>query len=106
MKEDILSLQDLRSDQILAVLDHASSLKNQFKAEGSNLKYLNGKILGMIFQKPSTRTRISFETAMLQLGGHAINLSFSDLQLSRGESVQDTARTISLYVDIYDGKSL
>ena len=100
MKEDILSLQDLRSDQILAVLDHASSLKNQFKAEGSNLKSLNGKILGMIFQKPSTRTRISFETAMLQLGGHAINLSFSDLQLSRGESVQDTARTISLYVDI------
>ena len=111
MKEDILSLQDLRSDQILAVLDHASSLKNQFKAEGSNLKYLNGKILGMIFQKPSTRTRISFETAMLQLGGHAINLSFSDLQLSRGESVQDTARTISLYVDImmarvYDHKDI
>ena len=111
MKEDILSLQDLRSDQILAVLDHASSLKNQFKAEGSNLKYLNGKILGMIFQKPSTRTRISFETAMLQLGGHAINLSFSDLQLSRGESVQDTARTVSLYVDImmarvYDHKDI
>jgi len=111
LKEDILSLQDLRSDQILAVLDHASSLKNQFKAEGSNLKYLNGKILGMIFQKPSTRTRISFETAMLQLGGHAINLSFSDLQLSRGESVQDTARTISLYVDImmarvYDHKDI
>jgi ornithine carbamoyltransferase len=111
LKEDILSLQDLRSDQILAVLDHASSLKNQFKAEGSNLQYLNGKILGMIFQKPSTRTRISFETAMLQLGGHAINLSFSDLQLSRGESVQDTARTISLYVDImmarvYDHKDI
>lgn len=111
MKEDILSLQDLRSDQILAILDHASSLKNQFKAEVSNLKYLNGKILGMIFQKPSTRTRISFETAMLQLGGHAINLSFSDLQLSRGESVQDTARTISLYVDImmarvYDHKDI
>jgi ornithine carbamoyltransferase len=100
LKEDILSLQDLRSDQILALLDHASSLKNQFKAEGFNLKSLNGKILGMIFQKPSTRTRISFETAMLQLGGHAINLSFSDLQLSRGESVQDTAKTVSLYVDI------
>jgi len=101
----------LRSDQILAILDHASSLKNQFKTEGSNLKYLNGKILGMIFQKPSTRTRISFETAMLQLGGHAINLSFSDLQLSRGESVQDTARTISLYVDmlmarVYDHKDI
>ena len=111
MKEDILSLQDLRSDQILAMLDHASSLKNQFKTEGSNLKYLNGKILGMIFQKPSTRTRISFETAMLQLGGHAINLSFNDLQLSRGESIQDTSKTISLYADIlmarvYDHKDI
>jgi len=111
LKGDILSLQDLSPDQILALLDHALSLKNQFKAEGSNFRYLNGKILGMIFQKPSTRTRLSFETAMLQLGGHAINLSFSDLQLSRGESVQDTARTISLYVDIimarvYDHKDI
>ena len=111
MKEDILSLDDLRSDQILAILEHASSLKNQFKTEGSNHNYLNGKILGMIFQKPSTRTRISFETAMLHLGGHAINLSFNDLQLSRGESIQDTSRTISLYVDIlmarvYDHKDI
>lgn len=111
MKEDILSLQDLRSDQILDVLHHASSLKNLFKVEGSSSKCLDGKILGMIFQKPSTRTRISFETAMLQLGGHAINLSFSDLQLSRGESVEDTARTVSLYVDImmarvYDHKDI
>jgi ornithine carbamoyltransferase len=111
LKEDILSLDDLRSDQILAILEHASSLKNQFKTEGSNHNYLNGKILGMIFQKPSTRTRISFETAMLHLGGHAINLSFNDLQLSRGESVQDTARTISLYVDmlmarVYDHKDI
>ena len=111
MKEDILSLDDLRSDQILAILEHASSLKNQFKTEGSNHNYLNGKILGMIFQKPSTRTRISFETAMLHLGGHAINLSFNDLQLSRGESIQDTSKTISLYVDIlmarvYDHKDI
>jgi len=111
LKEDILSLDDLRSDQILAILEHASSLKNQFKTEGSNHNYLNGKILGMLFQKPSTRTRISFETAMLHLGGHAINLSFNDLQLSRGESVQDTARTISLYVDmlmarVYDHKDI
>ena len=111
MKEDILSLDDLRSDQILAILEHASSLKNQFKTEGSNHNYLNGKILGMIFQKPSTRTRISFETAMLHLGGHAINLSFNDLQLSRGESIQDTSKTISLYADIlmarvYDHKDI
>lgn len=111
MKEDILSLDDLKSDQILSILEHASSLKNQFKTEGSNHRYLNGKILGMIFQKPSTRTRISFETAMLHLGGHAINLSFSDLQLSRGETIQDTARTISLYVDllmarVYDHKDI
>jgi ornithine carbamoyltransferase len=111
LKEDILSLQDLRSDQILALLDHALSLKNHLKTEGSNPKCLNGKILGMIFQKPSTRTRISFETAMLQLGGHAINLSFNDLQLSRGESVEDTAKTVSLYVDImmarvYDHKDI
>jgi len=111
LKDDILSLQDLTSDQILAVLDHASSLKNEFKVEGSNPSYLNGKILGMIFQKPSTRTRISFESAMLQLGGHALNLSFNDLQLSRGESIPDTARTVSLYLDIlmarvYDHKDI
>lgn len=75
-------------------------LKNQLKKEGSNSRHLEGKILGMIFQKPSTRTRISFETAMLHLGGNAINLSFNDLQLSRGETIEDTARTISLYVDV------
>lgn len=100
LKKDILNLCDLSSDQILSILDLSIFLKDQFNREGSNSKYLNGKILGMLFQKPSTRTRISFETAILHLGGHPINLSFNDLQLSRGESIEDTAKTLSLYVDI------
>jgi ornithine carbamoyltransferase len=100
LKNDILSLRNLDTKQILNILGLASNLKEQLLSQGANAKYLNGKILGMVFQKPSTRTRISFETAMLQLGGNAINLSFNDLQLSRGESVEDTARTLSLYLDI------
>ncbi|MEZ5370472.1 MAG: ornithine carbamoyltransferase [Candidatus Nitrosocosmicus sp.] len=100
MKNDILSLRNLSAKQILNILDLASNLKEQLLTYGANAKYLEGKILGMVFQKPSTRTRISFETAMLQLGGNAINLSFNDLQLSRGESIEDTARTLSLYLDI------
>ncbi len=99
MKGDLLSLRDLNENELLSLLDLSLFLKNQFKEIGSNSKHLNGKILGMIFQKPSTRTRISFETAMLHLGGHAINLSFNDLQLSRGESIEDTAKTLSLYVN-------
>ncbi|MDQ4073931.1 MAG: ornithine carbamoyltransferase [Thermoproteota archaeon] len=99
MKKDVLSIFDLSSEDILSILDLAIILKSQFKSEGSNPKLLRGHILGMIFQKPSTRTRISFESAMLHLGGHAINLSFNDLQLSRGESIEDTARTFSLYVN-------
>lgn len=95
-----MSLNDLDNKKILNILRLASYLKEQLLTHGANAKYLDGKILGMVFQKPSTRTRISFETAILQLGGQAINLSFNDLQLSRGESVEDTARTLSLYLDI------
>jgi len=97
---DLLSLRDLNENEILSLLDLSIFLKNQFKEIGSNSKYLDGKILGMIFQKPSTRTRVSFETAMIHLGGYAINLSFNDLQLSRGESIEDTAKTFSLYVNV------
>ena len=97
---DLLSLRDLNESEILSLLDLSIFLKNEFKEIGSNSKSLKGKILGMIFQKPSTRTRVSFETAMLHLGGYAINLSFNDLQLSRGESIEDTAKTFSLYVNV------
>ena len=98
MKKNVLSICDLSSKQILDILDLAEILKSQVNIQESK-KQLRGRILGMIFQKPSTRTRISFETAILQLGGNAINLSFNDLQLSRGESMEDTARTLSLYLD-------
>lgn len=100
MKGDLLSLRDLNENEILELLDTSLFLKNQYREIGSNSKHLHGKTLGMIFQKPSTRTRISFETAMLHLGGHAINLSYDDLQLSRGESIEDTAKTLSLYVNV------
>ncbi len=98
MKKNVLSICDLSSKQILDILHLAEILKSQVNIQDSK-KQLRGRILGMIFQKPSTRTRISFETAILQLGGNAINLSFNDLQLSRGESMEDTARTLSLYLD-------
>ena len=99
MNKNVLSICDLSREQIFSVLDVATYLKNPLNAGGSNNSVLKGKILGMIFQKPSTRTRISFETAILHLGGNAINLSFNDLQISRGESMEDTARTLSLYLD-------
>ena len=98
MNKNILSICDLSSEQILSIIDLAVYLKDPLNTINSK-KQLEGKILGMVFQKPSTRTRISFETAILQLGGNAINLSFNDLQLSRGESIEDTARTFSLYLD-------
>jgi ornithine carbamoyltransferase len=99
LKKNVLSICDLSSEQILSIVDLAVYLKNQLNIKDSKTQFLRGKILGMIFQKPSTRTRISFETAMLHLGGNAINLSFNDLHLSRGESIEDTARTLSLYLD-------
>ncbi len=96
-KRDFLTLGDLRADEILLVLDHAGAMKNQ-RATGGRRKTLEGRSVAMIFEKPSTRTRVSFEIAVYELGGHPVVLSGREMQLGRGESVEDTARTLSGYV--------
>jgi len=95
---DFLQISDFSTDEILYMLDVAQELKELHK-QGKSQPYLNGKVLGMIFEKSSTRTRVSFEVGMLQLGGHAIFLSSKDIQLGRGESISDTAKVLSRYVD-------
>ena len=97
--KDLLSLKDLSKEEILSILDLSKDLKKDLK-NGKPSQLLKGITLAMIFQKPSTRTRLSFETGIVQLGGTAIYLSSTDLQLARGESIEDTARTLSLYVDM------
>ena len=94
----LLKLMDLSTEEIIGLLDLADKLKAERKA-GKPQPYLKGKTLGMIFQKSSTRTRVSFEAGMYQLGGYALFLSANDLQIGRGEPVQDTARTLSRYLD-------
>ncbi len=94
----LLKLQDLDQHDILDILNLADQLKYETK-HGIEHPILKGKTLGMIFQKSSTRTRVSFETGMYQLGGQALFLSNRDLQIGRGEPVQDTARVLSRYLD-------
>lgn len=94
--KDLLTLAELAPKEFVGLIDDSIKLKKQFKKSG-NKPVLKNKTLTMIFQKPSTRTRVSFEIGMYQLGGHAINLSPNDMQLSRGESVEDTAKTLSRY---------
>ena len=94
----LLKLMDLSGKEIIELLDLADQLKAENKA-GIPHPHLSGKTLGMIFEKSSTRTRVSFETGMYQLGGHALFLSSRDLQIGRGEPVQDTARVLSRYLD-------
>ena len=94
----LLKLQDLSKTEILELLNLADQLKYEQKS-GVTHHYLKGKTLGMIFQKSSTRTRVSFETGMYQLGGQALFLSNRDLQIGRGEPVEDTARVLSRYLD-------
>ncbi len=94
-----LDLSDFSGQQLHAMLDHAVEMKRALKADEKNPKPLEGKILAMIFDKPSTRTRVSFDVGMRQLGGETIILSSGDTQLGRGETIADTARVLSRYVD-------
>ncbi|MGB4590341.1 MAG: ornithine carbamoyltransferase [Clostridiaceae bacterium] len=94
----LLKLTDLSKEEIYAILDLADQLKYE-KKNGIEHHLLKGKTLGMIFQKSSTRTRVSFEVGMYDLGGSALFLSANDLQMGRGEPIKDTARTLSRYLD-------
>ena len=108
--KDLLTLDELSDGEIKKIIDLAIKLKKNNRRE-KDKPLLKNKTLAMIFEKPSTRTRISFDTGMYQLGGHSIYLASNELQLSRGESLEDTAKTMSRYVDlimarVYDHKTL
>ena len=96
--KDLLSIHNLSTDEVEEILDFAAELKAMQKA-GVEHKLLAGKTLGMIFEKSSTRTRVSFEVGIFQLGGTGLFLSSRDLQLGRGEPIKDTARVLSRYLD-------
>jgi len=92
-------VNDLTAEEIFHLFELARDLKHRYKRGEIQVPVLKGKVLGMLFTKPSTRTRVSFEVAMLQLGGHTINLSGEEMQLSRGETLADTGRTLSRYLN-------
>ncbi|MDH5739738.1 MAG: ornithine carbamoyltransferase [Nitrospira sp.] len=96
--KDLVDVATMPRKQILDLLQLAASLKNK-QRQGAPHRLLVGRTLGLLFQKPSTRTRVSFEAGMNQLGGHALVLPMGDIQLSRGETVSDTARVLSRYLD-------
>lgn len=93
---NLLTLFDLSKKEILDIINSSNKLKNNPKKNNK----LNNKTLGLLFSKPSTRTRLSFEVAISQLGGNSVFLNSSDLQLSRGETIEDTAKTLSVYLDV------
>lgn len=92
-----LTLADLTPDQFRDLLELAARLKTQLRTQGANPPLLQGKVLGMVFQKPSLRTRVSFDVGMLQLGGHALYLSPNEIQLGKRESTADVARVLGGY---------
>ncbi|MEO5630348.1 MAG: ornithine carbamoyltransferase, partial [Nitrospiraceae bacterium] len=97
-KKDLLDVAAISKAEVESLLASAALLKDK-QRRGVLHPLLPGKTLGLLFQKPSTRTRVSFEAGMNQLGGHAMVLPMADIQLSRGESVADTARVLSRYLD-------
>lgn len=97
--QDLLTLADYSPATIKALLKKAKELKKAYLS-GEPTPILQGKILGLIFDKPSTRTRVSFEAGMLQLGGQVIHLNGQELQLGRGEPISDTAKVLSSYIDV------
>jgi ornithine carbamoyltransferase len=108
--KDVLTLGELTADEFDDLLKTTIKMKKN-RSSTLQSKPLQNKTLAMIFQKPSTRTRISFEVGMYQLGGYALNLASSEMQLDRGETIEDTARTLSRYVDcimarVYDHESI
>ena len=94
-----IDLRDFSAETLQMMLDHAQAMKQARRAGTGHEQLLAGKTVAMIFEKPSTRTRVSFEIGVLQLGGTPLVLSAQDLQLGRGESMEDTARVLSRYVD-------
>jgi len=98
MKKDFLSFNDIDEHELETIIADAMRLK-RLKSAGTAHEFLRGKSLGMIFEKASTRTRVSFEVGMTDLGGHALFLNPQDMQLGRGEEIRDTARVLARYVD-------
>ena len=98
MKKDLLKLLDLSKEEITHILNTADQLKYNQK-HGIPHEHLKGKTLAMIFEKNSTRTRVSFEVGMQQLGGYPLYLNANDMQIGRGEPIKDTARVLSRYLD-------
>lgn len=94
----LISIHDITYDEIIEIFELSALLKKNLK-EGKDHSYLKGKALGMIFTKSSTRTRVSFEVGMYQLGGYSLFLSSNDIQLGRGETIYDTAQVLSRYID-------
>ncbi|MEC7212123.1 MAG: ornithine carbamoyltransferase, partial [Pseudomonadota bacterium] len=94
-----LDIRDASAATLQSILDDAAAMKAALKAGADTPKPLAGKSVAMIFEKPSTRTRVSFEVGIGQLGGTPLMLSSQDLQIGRGESIEDTARVLSRYVD-------